>query len=127
MNVVVQTLKHNFCLNCYEAIYNPICPECIFKGFSNWILKFPKVEERIIDEIKLFILKCRIFNNISQKCIACNNYNVYICPYCFTEYLYNQLKKAKARKEILSEFLFMFNFDFEHTGYYKEGEQLGVF
>lgn len=31
-----------------------------------------------------------------------------------------------AHREILKEFLQFFNYDFEHTGYTKDAEELGV-
>jgi len=131
MNAVVQALdlektKHTDCLNCHEAIFNPICPECILKQLKSWINIYPglkKVEKNIIT----FVRRNRIFNNNSQTCITCHKNSAYICPYCFTEHIYNLLKQARITKAILSEFLLLFNYDFEHTGYYKEGEKLGIF
>jgi len=36
------------------------------------------------------------------------------------------LKKIKVNKAILKEFLEFFNYDFEHTGYSKDAEELGA-
>jgi len=118
--------KHIFCLNCSEIIFNPICPECIAKEFSRWIESYPEMKKARLMANK-FAEKGKIFNGISQTCITCGNNNAYLCPYCFTEYLFGILKNVKADAKILSEFLLLFNFDFEHSGYYKEGEELGVF
>ena len=62
----------------------------------------------------------------ATKCIICKKQRAFLCPYCFTEYVLDLLKKLKISKIILQEFLQFFNYDFEHTGYYKEAEKLGV-
>jgi hypothetical protein len=131
MNASVQAynnseIKHNDCLSCHEAIFNPICPECILKQFRSWTKIHPglkKVEQIIVN----FVNKHRIFNKNSQTCITCKKHSSYLCPYCFTEYIFNLLKKARLSRALIGEFLFLFNYDLEHTGYYKEGERLGVF
>jgi len=130
MNVVVQTLSyesnHLDCLECGESIFNPICPECILRQFRSWIKVHPglAIVER---EISHFVKNHSLFNHSSQTCIACKKQSSYLCPYCFTKYIYDLLKQAKLSKAILGEFLFLFNYDFDHTGYYKEGERLGIF
>ncbi|MDO8516561.1 MAG: hypothetical protein Q7S33_00390 [Nanoarchaeota archaeon] len=118
---------HTDCLNCREPIFNPLCPECLTKAFEQWILKYPEAKEKTLANIKEFLKRNRKFNNNSQKCIVCKRKSVYLCPYCFTEFLLQTLKQTKVSKNILGEFLFLFNFDFNHNGYYKEGEKLGVF
>jgi hypothetical protein len=130
MNAVVQApnleLRHINCLECGESIFNPICPECILRHFNSWISIYPSLKY-IEKSIIKFIKKNRIFHNHSQTCISCKKDNVYLCPYCFTKYIYKLLKQAKISRLVLGEFLFLFNYDFEHTGYYKEGERLGIF
>lgn len=61
------------------------------------------------------------------SCIKCKNNSAIVCPYCFTEYVLQELKKLEANKIVLKEFFVFFNFDFDHTGYYDEGEKLGVY
>lgn len=130
MNAVVQAsnseFNHNDCLNCGESIFNPICPECILRQFRSWIKVYPALAN-IEKNITHFVNCHKTFASKSQRCITCNKHSSYLCPYCFTEYIYNLLKQAKLSKLILGEFLFLFNYDFEHTGYYKEGERLGIF
>ena len=62
-----------------------------------------------------------------SRCVCCGSKKVNICPYCFTEFLHELLKLEKASQKVIGEFLFLFNFDFEHNGYYQEGEDIGVF
>jgi len=118
---------HTDCLNCKEPIFNPLCPECIAKGFEQWISRYPDAKNKTLANIKEFLKRNQRFNNNSQKCVVCRRKSVYLCPYCFTEFLLTTLKKTQADKKIIGEFLFLFNFDFDHNGYYKEGEKLGIF
>jgi|APSaa5957512622_1039677.scaffolds.fasta_scaffold35556_1 hypothetical protein len=117
--------KHPDCLECKEAIFNPICPSCISKQFYNWIsISYPKIERKILKELNVFLKKNKHFHNKSQTCIVCKKQNAYVCPYCFTVYLKALLKSAQVTNKVLSEFLFLFNFDFEHTGYAKNGIEM---
>jgi len=134
-NAVVQApflgLIHKDCLSCREPIYNPLCPDCISREFKVWISKYPEeIKEEILSSLSKFLEDNSYLKGSSHKCIACGRNNVYLCPYCFTEFLFNLLKKSKStkiNKTLLGEFLMLFNFDFEHTGYYKDGEKLGIF
>ncbi|MEM2478987.1 MAG: hypothetical protein QXS07_02590 [Candidatus Pacearchaeota archaeon] len=113
------------CLECKEAIFTPICPECLAKAIEVWMSeclkgkKYEKLRREIRDEIKAS-LKLKF---PSTKCIKCKG-NVFMCPYCFTERVYKVIKKSKLSKAektlIIENFLTFFNFDFDHTGYSKE-------
>lgn len=60
----------------------------------------------------------------SKTCVACQR-PTHICPLCFTTYLYSLVKEAGLGVRATSQFLFIFNFDFEHTGYSQELEAYG--
>lgn len=129
MNVAVQTFSsenlHIDCLECNEAIFNPICPSCLAKQFEQWIISYPELEEVGLT-VKDYIKSNKEFDGVSQTCIVCRNNFAYLCPYCFTDFLFSLLKEARTDKKILEEFFVLFNFDFEHSGYWKEAEKLGV-
>lgn len=114
---------NNFCLSCNESIYNPICPFCLAEEIDIWLeekRKFSKMRK----EIEGFLERGKKLAGESTKCIRCKRGIAFLCPYCFTEYVLSLLKKNKASKKLLREFFDFFNFDFEHTGYYKEMENL---
>ena len=113
------------CLSCGYNIVHPICPSCIAKGFKQWILRFPKDEQQLRIKVDHFLKAHRYFDGYSKKCASCGKNNTHLCPYCFTEYLYNIIKEAGLGIRALSEFLFIFNFDFEHKGYSQELEAYG--
>jgi len=128
MNVAIQASNneiHEDCLSCGYNINHPLCPECIAKGFKQWLLRFPKDEEKIIKQVNKFLAAHRHIDGNAKKCSACGKQNTYLCPYCFTEYLYKLAKEAGLGVQALSEFLFIFNFDFEHNGYSRELEAFG--
>lgn len=126
MSAAVQHL-HTDCINCSEAIFNPLCPTCLFEEFKAFIARHPSIDEQLSPKVIRFLRAHKSFSKDSQTCVACGKNRTYLCPYCFTEYLFNLLKEEGVGPKVLGEFLVLFNFDFEHYGYYKEGEALGVF
>ncbi|MCK5321318.1 hypothetical protein KAJ38_01955 [Candidatus Pacearchaeota archaeon] len=116
---------HKDCLSCGKNIEHPLCPDCIAKGFQQWIQQFPQDRAKLQIRLDEFLEAHRYLDGKSKKCIACGKNNTHICPYCFTEYLYKIIKEAGLGVRTMSEFLFIFNFDFDHQGYSKELEVYG--
>jgi len=116
------------CLECHEAVYNPICQTCLASQVEAWLASYPYKEtrEKILFKIKEYVRKTNNLAGKSTECIACRKARASLCPYCFTEHVFNLLKKLKVNRIMLKEFLMFFNYDFEHTGYSKEAERLGV-
>jgi len=115
--------KQVLCLECREEIFNPICPRCVSSEIAVWMLsQGKKAKQAIKNEIKN-ILKGNNEHDYT-KCIVCKGHDTFVCPYCFTERVYNSLKKARVGKKVLAEFLALFSFDLEHTGYAKDAEKL---
>lgn len=115
------------CDICSEAIINPLCPFCLATEINAWLTLYPSLRKELFPKLGEYLR--RMNNKIENYtgCIKCKNNRAFICPYCFTEYVLRELKKLGANKIIIKEFLEFFNFDFDHTGYYKEAEKLGVF
>jgi len=141
MNVAKQAYyfekeKNNDCISCGENITHPLCPNCLAKAFHKWLKNFPREDDPIFEttrkkDKKTIKSKLRNFmkhhnsnKDNSVKCVACHN-SVHVCPKCFTEHLYNLIKEAGIGTKALTEFLFIFNFDFEHNGYSQELEAYG--
>ena len=121
----LETEINNDCLSCGENIEHPLCPSCIADGFRQWVSQFPREEKELLRQLNGFLKIHKRFNGQSKKCVACGKNTTHLCPYCFTEYLYKITKKAGLGVRALSEFLFLFNFDFKHSGYSKELEAFG--
>jgi len=120
------------CLECKEGIFNPICSKCLSKEIAEWMKEIEKLKflnsikllrKKVLEEIR-GILKIKIF---SEKCMKCGG-KVVMCPYCFTERIYNVIKDLKIAENeknlIRTNFLAFFNFDFDKTGYSKEMDVL---
>jgi len=104
------------CLECGEEIFNPLCPRCLSREIDIWLeSQQSKIKKAVKDEIKK-ILKVNKEHDYT-KCILCKKKDVFLCPYCFTERIYNKLKSARINPKLLGNFLTLFNFDLEHTGY----------
>lgn len=137
MNAAVQAYllrKHeehidsDSCIECGTAIVHPVCPQCLKSQFISWMDNYGPLGERegMIFEVSRFVESHKEFEEHSGICVTCGFKGVYLCPLCFTEYLWTVLKEYRINEELLEEFLVMFNFDFEHAKYYLEGEQLGL-
>lgn len=114
------------CDECSEAVINPICPFCLRTELEAWLTLYPSLKHDIQPQLKKYLQKIDSEENPSTRCIRCGFESTLVCPYCFTEFILEELKKIHANKIILKEFFQFFNFDFEHTGYSKEAEELGV-
>lgn len=110
------------CLECKEEIFNPLCPECLAKTVMSWAVNYPKIALSLNESIKHYLEKNKKFEGM--LCFKCKKHTTYECPYCFTNYVWKKLKKITKDKRILHEYLTYFNFDLEHTGYWKEKELL---
>ncbi|MBS3079118.1 hypothetical protein J4218_03280 [Candidatus Pacearchaeota archaeon] len=114
------------CDVCSEAVSNPICPSCLTNEIEAWATLYPDLIKNLIPRLRQYLNQAddRIVFE-ATLCLKCNETRGIVCPYCFTEFVFNELKRMKVNKIILKEFLEFFNFDFDHNGYSNE-EKLGV-
>ena len=117
---------HYICDVCSEAVTNPICPFCLATEVDAWLTLYPNLRKELKPKIELYLKKihAKIFE--STTCIKCSGKRASVCPYCFTKFVFEELENISANRMILKEFFEFFNFDFEHTGYTKEFEEMGV-
>lgn len=116
------------CVDCREAVFNPLCPDCLTLQLDVWlssISSYP-LKEKILKRIKEYVRRTNNLVGESTVCVACKLPRASLCPYYFTNYVFNLLKEMNVNRIILKEFLQFFNYDFEHTGYSKDAEELGV-
>ncbi len=114
------------CDVCSIAVTNPICPSCMTEEVEAWLTLYPDLRNQILPRLDHYLKKIEDKPFDSTRCIKCKSKKAAVCPYCFTENVLNELKRIKANRIILKEFLQFFNFDFEHTEYSQEAERLGV-
>ncbi len=105
----------NDCIVCQEPIINPICPDCLSEQLKVWLSTYSDLSKRVMPKIQEYLneihFKEDAFQNLTT-CVSCRNKKAAICPYCFTEFVFNLLKKLDVDKRILLEYLRFFNFDF---------------
>ena len=115
------------CDVCSIAVTNPLCPSCLAQEIDAWTTYYPDLRSNLLPRIRKYLgqSESKIVFEATQ-CIKCNEKIGIVCPYCFTAYVLSELKRIKANRIIIKEFLEFFNFDFDHTGYSVEAEKLGV-
>lgn len=115
------------CDVCSETITNPLCPFCLNTEIEAWLTLYPSLKNELLPRLKKYLSKIKNkITNYGMECIKCGDNRAFVCTYCFTEHVFNELQKIKAEKIILKEFFEFFNFDLEHKGYTKQAEELGV-
>jgi len=115
------------CDVCREAVTNPLCPFCLTIEIEAWLTLYPSLKQQILPKLNKYLKKTNNkITNYGTQCIKCKINRAFVCPYCFTANVFDELQKINAEKIILKEFFEFFNFDLHHTGYTKEAEELGV-
>lgn len=103
----------SYCVLCDEQIKNPLCPNCIAKGFKQWIQKFPSpVEKFLRKRTDAFLLSYGSLSDDKIRCISCRRESTPICPDCFVDYLHQTCLEAGLNVSALREFLLIFDFNF---------------
>lgn len=114
------------CVECDEAIFNPLCPDCLSIEIEAWLTNYPDLKKKLIPKMKDYVRYLSRIKRDSTMCVHCYKKTASLCPYCFTKFVFDELQELSVSKQIIKEFFRFFNFDFEHTGYSKEAENLGV-
>jgi len=114
------------CEVCGDAVINPICPVCITTELEAWLTLYPNLRHELTKLLEGYLEDINNKVNDATACIKCKNKRASVCPYCFTEHVLGELKTLEVNHIVLKEFFEFFNFDFNHTGYSKEAEELGV-
>ena len=115
------------CSQCLESITNPICNECLKKTILKWLSFYPSVKKRVAPRLNKYSQQVNNLVVNSTDCVSCKSKKAALCPYCFTEGVYNLLKKSKVNINIIGDFLMVFNFDLKHEGYIQEAIQEGIY
>jgi len=115
------------CMQCFEPITNPICHECLGNRINTWLGLYPNIKKKMSPKIKSYVRD--VSNNTlkSVNCMACNKKKAALCPYCFTEGVFDILKNTKIDRMIVMDFLSTFNFDLKHEGYIAEAVKEGLY
>lgn len=119
--------NENTCILCSEAVYNPLCHDCLAKQVKAWLSSYPDIKKRMLPKISSFVKEVNDLIIDLTICVACRQNKAALCPYCFSDRIFRMLKKEKIAPSVIGDFLSTFNFDFDHTGYIKEAENEGLY
>ena len=115
------------CMQCSEPITNPICHACLGNQIKTWLNLYPSVKKKFNPKLSNYIKEVNNNTINSINCVACGKNRAALCPYCFTEAVYNMLKKSKIDRMAVMDFLSTFNFDLKHEGYIQEASEEGMY
>jgi len=117
----------HICDVCSEAVTNPLCPFCLTIEIEAWLTLYPTLRRELLSKLNEYLNKTHNkITNYGTRCIKCKMQRAYVCPYCFTEFVFKELIEINAEKLVLREFFEFFNFDLDHKGYSKIAEEMGV-
>lgn len=124
----LQMLNEEYqCSQCSEPITNPICHDCLGRQINSWLGLYPNIKKKMAPKLKTFINEVNNEATSSINCASCSKKKAALCPYCFTEAVYNMLKKSKIDKMVIMDFLCIFNFDLKHEGYIQDAINGGLY
>ncbi len=115
------------CMQCSEPITNPICHDCLGNQISSWLGFYPNIKKKIMPKIKDYVKEVNNNTIESVNCACCSKQKAALCPYCFTEGIFNLLKKSKIDRMVVMDFLSTFNFDLKHEGYIQDAIENGLY
>jgi hypothetical protein len=115
------------CAQCLEPITNPLCHECLGNQVHCWLGLYPSIKKKMQPQLKKYVVD--VNNNVLQgiKCASCRKKQAALCPYCFSEGIFNMLKKNRVDRMVIMDFLSTFNFDLKHEGYIREAINEGLY
>jgi len=116
------------CDVCSGTITNPLCSFCLTVEIEAWLTLYPSLRKELLPRLKKYLSKINNkITNYGMECIKCKNSRAFVCTYCFTGHVFNELQNLKIEKIVLKEFFEFFNFDLKYKGYAKDAEELGIF
>ena len=97
-------MRAQTCIQCQEAITNPICPDCIEKEIIAWLndkapALIPSIENKGNESVTAWV----------TRCIVCNN-KMGLCGHCYTKDVVEIIRNNKNRM-LEEEFVNLFNFE----------------
>jgi hypothetical protein len=96
------------CVSCLEPITNPLCHDCLGNQISSWLGLYPNIRKKLTPKLKSYIQEVNNNTINSVTCVSCNKKKAALCPYCFTEGIFNLLKKSNIDKMVIMDFLSRF-------------------
>ena len=103
--------EHYHCDICSEAVTNPLCPVCLTGEVEAWLTLYPNLGKELLPRLKKYLERVEDKIIDSTRCIKCNDKRTSICPYCFVDYVFGELKKLEVSRLVFKEFLQFFSYE----------------
>ena len=124
----IDTLQSSYeCMSCLEPITNPICHQCLGNQISSWLGLYPSIKKKMQPKVSKYVQEVNNNTLSGVSCASCQKQQAALCPYCFTEGIFNMLRKSNIDKMVVMDFLSTFNFDLKHEGYIQDAIKLGLY
>jgi hypothetical protein len=99
---------------CKEPVWNFICSDCLSDSLKKWLPDQYMYQYAIFHDTLANHFKFKTLEE--NKCLSCSSYDGFtICPYCYTNEVFQWLKGFNKR--LAEDFVNMFRFDFEGSGF----------
>ena len=99
------------CDICSEAVTNPLCPVCLTGELEAWLTLYPNLKNDLLPKLREYLKRLNEGVIDATECIKCKNKRASICPPCFIDYVFGELKKSKINRFVFKEFLQFFNYE----------------
>jgi len=104
--------KEVLCVECYKALSNPVCFDCMKEELVEWLreenLDFEE-RKKIFHMINVFFDNYS-YLNYSVDCIICGRKRPTLCNNCFRRFTALLLQKIKVNREDLRKFMTIFTY-----------------
>lgn len=102
-------VQEQLCPNCFEAITDPICNDCLSNHFEYWLGEVDKdatKKTKAMEKIKSLLA----VNGLNEdKCIICNKKALNLCPHCFSVKVADTLRNLGFPTEVIENFEYLFS------------------
>jgi hypothetical protein len=112
----MESISEYLCMECKEAITDPICVSCFSKEISIWLSEQDynqKTKDEFTKEIRDF--EPTFISKVS--CVVCTNKMGSVCNYCLTKEAFRVIKKHGVKGEAD----LIFNYKIHHLGFTRIG------
>ena len=110
------------CVVCDQQITNPLSPERLAEQIKTWL---GETKPSLIGALQKRTDEFLPMHTGEDRCVITGK-RMNVCPYCYTEHIFNWLVSLKVDSSLLAEFILFFHFDGGKLGYYSRAERMGL-
>jgi hypothetical protein len=97
--------EDEFCDDCTRRMVNPLCPSCLTTEIHAWMTLYPDLKTLLFPRVNEYLrtISHRI-TSYGMRCVKCGEHNAVVCPHCFSDFVFDELKKINAGPLVVQEF-----------------------